>query len=206
MPGNYKFNRIKYHFFSAKYGLSKYPFESLNCGLNTTDDQEKVFDNRNLVKKTIGFKNLFFLNQIHSNKVIALKTKNCLKINFHGDGIVTRLKNIGLSILTADCAPVFFIDNISNTVGACHAGWKGALNGILENTIYEMLQLGALKKNIHAVIGPTIQKNSYQIKNDLEKIIKKTDIFSLDKTILVRKNKKSVFDLPLFIKNKLLVN
>lgn len=206
MLENYKFNRVKYHFFSAKYGVSRYPYESLNCGLNTADLIKDVKQNRSLVKKKMGFENLFFLNQIHSNKVITLRSKSCLKSNNKGDGIVTKLTSIGLSILTADCAPIFFIDDVSKTVGACHAGWKGSLNGILENTIYNMLQLGSLKQNIHVIIGPTIQKNSYQIRNDLEAIIKKTAVFSLDKTILVKKGKELIFDLPLFIKNKLLVN
>lgn len=206
MPENYKFNRIKYHFFSAKYGVSKYPYEALNCGLNTADIPRDVKQNRSLVKKKIGFENLFFLEQMHSNKVITLKSKKCLKSNYQGDGIVTKLTDVGLSILTADCAPIFFFDDVSKTVGACHAGWKGALNGILENTIHDMLQLGSLKQNIHVLIGPTIHKNSYQIRNDLESIIKKTDIFSLDKKILVKRGKVLIFDLPLFIKNKLLLN
>ena len=90
------------------------------------------------------------------------------------DGVVTNLKNIGLSILTADCAPIFFLDLNNDIIAACHAGWRGALNGIIENTINKMIEIGSLRKNILAIIGPTIQQHSYEIGNDLAIKIKCT--------------------------------
>ena len=71
---------------------------------------------------------------------------------------------VGLSVLGADCAPILFYDKTSNTIGACHAGWRGAINGIIEATITNMENLGAKRKDIISVIGPTIHKNSYEIK------------------------------------------
>ncbi len=206
MIKNLKFDQVKYNFFSSKYGCSPYPYESLNCGQNTKDLKKNIFLNRCLVKQKLGFKNLFFLNQIHSDNVYTLTSKECLKANFNGDGVVTNISKIGLCILTADCASIFFIDNIAKIIGACHAGWRGALNGIIENTINNMLKIGSSKKNIHVIIGPTIQKYSYQIGSDLEHVIKRHEIYLFDKKILLKINNNFYFDLPLFIKNKILIH
>ncbi len=106
--------------------------------------------------------------------------------------------------MTADCAPILFFDKKNFIVGACHAGWKGAVNGIIKSTILKMEMLGSTKNDICAVIGPTIQKNSYEIRNDVLNLIKKTDVFKQnDKVVKFVKNNKYLFDLPLFIKEKL---
>ena len=166
----YQFSKIKnvhYKFFSAEKGFSSFPYNSLNCSFNTQDSYENIIENRKYVKDIINLNDLFFINQIHSNKVFFLEDKKQLSFKLDADGVVTNLKNIGLSILTADCAPIFFLDLNNDIIAACHAGWRGALNGIIENTINKMIEIGSLRKNILAIIGPTIQQHSYEIGNDL---------------------------------------
>ena len=107
----YQFSKIKnvhYNFFSAERGVSSFPYNSLNCSFNTQDTYENILENRKLVKDMISLNDLFFINQIHSNKVFFLEDKKQLSSKLDVDGVVTNLKNIGLSILTADCAPIFF--------------------------------------------------------------------------------------------------
>ena len=202
----YKFSKIKnvqYNFFSAERGISSFPYNSLNCSFNTQDSNENIIENRKFVKDIICLNDLFFINQIHSNKVFFLEDKKQLSSKLDVDGVVTNLKNIGLSILTADCAPIFFLDLNNAIVASCHAGWRGALNGIIENTVDKMIEIGSLRKNIHAIIGPTIQQYSYEIGNDLVIKIETTSEYKSKKDILVEKSKKIFFNLPLFIRNKL---
>ena len=202
----YQFSKIKnvnYNFFSAERGFSSFPYNSLNCSFNTQDSYENIIENRNFVKDIICLNDLFFINQIHSNKVFFLEDKQQLSSKLNVDGVVTNLKDIGLSILTADCAPIFFIDFNNKIIAACHAGWRGAINGIIENTIDKMIEIGSLRKNIYAIIGPTIQQYSYEIGNDLAIKIEPTSEYKLKKNILVEKSKKIFFNLPLFIINKL---
>ena len=100
----------------------------------------------------------------------------------------------------------FFLDLNNDIIAACHAGWRGALNGIIENTIDKMIEIGSSRKNIHAIIGPTIQQQSYEIGNDLAIKIKSTIEYKSKNNILVEKSKKYFFNLPLFIKHKLNLN
>ncbi len=79
------------------------------------------------------------------------------------DGLVSKTKGIGLGVLTADCGPVLFADPEAGVVGACHAGWKGALTGITESTLAAMERLGAVRTRITAVLGPTISKAAYEV-------------------------------------------
>ena len=202
----YQFSKVKnvyYKFFSSERGFSSFPYNSLNCSFNTQDSYENIIENRKFVKNSICLNDLFFINQIHSNKVFFLEDKKQLSSKLYVDGVVTNLKNIGLSILTADCAPIFFLDLSNEIVGSCHAGWRGVLNGIIENTVDKMIEIGSLRKNIRAIIGPTIQQYSYEIGNDLVIKIETTNEYKSKKDILVEKSKKVFFNLPLFIRNKL---
>ena len=205
----YPFSKVKnvhYNFFSAERGISSFPYNSLNCSFNNQDSIENIIKNRKYVKDMINLNNLFFINQIHSNKVFFLEDKTQLSTKLNADGVVTNLKNIGLSILTADCAPILFLDLNNDIIAACHAGWRGALYGIIENTIDKMIEIGSSRKNIHAIIGPTIQQLSYEIGNDLAIKIECTSEYRSNNKILVEKSKKYFFNLPLFIKYKLNLN
>ena len=103
-----KFENIKHCFFSRENGFSKGLYSSLNCGLGSGDQKENVLKNLNFVSKEIGCKNEFLitLNQTHSNKVIYFENENSIKNKLNGDAIVTKIKNVAICILAADCAPI----------------------------------------------------------------------------------------------------
>ena len=162
-----KYSHIKCAFFSRKKGISNGVYKSLNCGLNSKDKKSNVLKNRIIALEKIGLnkKNLIIPNQIHSNK-IKIVDENSINQNITADGLLTKSNKIVLGILTADCAPIFFFDCKENIISAVHAGWKGAKNGIIKNTIKLMLECGSKLDNITSCIGPCIGKESYKVNND----------------------------------------
>ena len=166
-----KFKNIKHCFFSRKNGFSKGYYESLNCGLGSDDQREHVLKNLELVSKKIGCKkeSLITLNQKHSDQVIYFKNERSIKNKLTGDAIVSEVKNIGISILTADCAPVFFYDPNKKIIGCAHSGWKGALNGIIKNTVKKFNELNSNNNDLIAVVGPCINKDNYKVQIDFFK-------------------------------------
>ena len=121
-----KFENIKHCFFSRKNGFSKGHYLSLNCGLGSGDKKENVLKNLNLVSKKIGCRSetLITLNQIHSNKVVYFENESSLENKLPGDAIVTKIKNVAIGILTADCAPILLYDHSKKIIGCIHSGWK----------------------------------------------------------------------------------
>ena len=199
-----EFNHVSYGFFTRKGGYSKPPYDSLNCSPNVKDNQNDVNKNLMLVCNDLKLTKLIKLNQVHSSKVFVINSINHQINNIEADGLVTNLKGIGLSILGADCAPILFYDKVSKIIGACHAGWRGAINGIIEATVTSMEDLGSKRKNIISIIGPTIQKESYEIKKDVASIVKETKCYKKNHKILFQvKEGKYLFDLPLLIKESL---
>jgi hypothetical protein len=163
-----KFENIKHCFFSRKNGFSKGYYESLNCGLGSEDQKENVLKNLELVSKKIGCKkeSLITLNQMHSNRVIHFNNKTSVKNKLNGDSIVSGVRNIGISILTADCASILFYDPNKKIIGCAHVGWKGALNGIIKNTVRKFNDLNSNNNDLIAVVGPCIKKDNYEVKID----------------------------------------
>ena len=163
-----KFQNIIHCFFSRKNGFSKGYYESLNCGLGSNDEKENVYKNLESVSKKIGCKkeSLITLNQIHSENVIHFDNESSVKNKLTGDSIVSEVKNIGIAILTADCAPILFYDPNKKIIGCAHVGWKGALNGIIKNTTKKFNDLNSNNNDLIAVIGPCIKKDNYEVKTD----------------------------------------
>ena len=149
-----KFENIKHCFFSRKNGFSKGNYLSLNCGLGSGDKKENVLKNLNLVSKKIGCKDevLITLNQIHSNKVVYFENESSIKNKLPGDAIVTKIKNVAIGILTADCAPILLYDHSKKIIGCIHSGWKGALNGVIKNTVKKFKELNSNIDNLIAVV------------------------------------------------------
>jgi len=166
-----KFENLKHCFFSRKNGFSKGHYTSLNCGLGSDDKKENVLKNLNLVSQKIGCKDelLITLNQNHSNKVVYFENKSSIKNKLPGDAIVTKIKNVGIGILTADCAPILLYDPQKKIIGCIHSGWRGALNGVIKNTIKKFKELDSNIDNLFAVVGPCIGKGNYEVKIDFYK-------------------------------------
>ena len=201
-----KFENIKHCFFSRKNGFSKGYYESLNCGLGSDDQRENVLKNLELVSKKIGCKkeSLITLNQKHSDQVIYFKNERSVKNKLTGDAMVSEVKNIGISILTADCAPVFFYDPNKKIIGCAHSGWKGALNGIIKNTVKKFNELNSNNNDLIAVVGPCINKDNYKVQIDFFK--KFVDQEKINENFFQKINDRQYnFDLRSFI-NKELTN
>ena len=197
---------LRHGFFTASGGVSSGVYESLNCGFGSDDSSEHITENRRRVCKTLSLQEnrLAGLYQTHSSKCLILDNfpspyYSDINARPSADGLVTRLSNIGLAILTADCLPILFADKTKGIIGACHAGWRGAVSGIIENTIAAMLTCGAHVPHIQMVIGPAIQQKHYQIDHDMADNIKNnhpdcTDCFCDDS----ENAQKTLFDLPKF--------
>tara|TARA_B110000438_G_C15642250_1_gene575869 strand:+ start:174 stop:935 length:762 start_codon:yes stop_codon:yes gene_type:complete len=195
-----KFKNIKHCFFSRENGFSKGNYKSLNCGLGSKDNKKNVLQNLELVSKKIccSKESLITLNQKHTNQVVHFQNKQNIKNKLTGDAIVCEVKNIGIGVLSADCAPIFFYDPKNKIIGCAHSGWKGALSGIIKNTVKKFNELNSKNNDLIAVIGPCISKKNYVVENDfLEKFInedKKNEAFFQKIS-----DKKYFFDLRKFI-------
>ena len=148
------------------------------------DKKNIVKKNLNVVKKKIRIssKKIVLLKQVHSNKLYFIDKKtNFRNILMKGDALITNQKQIPLGVLTADCAPILLYDDNKKIIAAIHAGWKGALKGIVQNVVKFMHKKGCLSKNITAAIGPCISIKNYEVKQDfIKKFIykdKKNKIF-----------------------------
>ncbi len=192
-------------FFSRKNGKSKGVYKSLNCGLGSNDNKKAINQNLNIIKKKIKSKFLFLVKQHHSNKIIEIKKipKNTKEIRLgNADGIFTNLNNVAIGILTADCAPVLFIDKNNEYICCVHAGWKGAFKNIIKNAISKFKKNKILAKDIKVCIGPCISKKSYEVQNDFyRRFIRNNKKFG--KCFSFFRN-KIYFDLRLFIIIKLI--
>jgi len=140
----------------------------LNCSLSGADRQENVLPNRALVAAAMGVAadKLLGVRQVHGVAVRVADTAWRLGEGGEADAIITKTPGLALGVVTADCAPVLFADAAGKVVGAAHAGWRGAVAGILEATVQAMIGLGAEEK-ITAAIGPCIHQESYEVSADL---------------------------------------
>jgi len=180
-----KFKNLQHCFFSRKNGVSKGYYKSLNCGLGSGDKQTNVIKNLELVTDSISCnkESLITLNQKHTNRVIHFQNKSQVKNKLIGDAIVSQVKNVGISILTADCAPILFYDPKKKIIGCAHSGWKGALSGIIQNTVKKFNELNSNNNDLIAVVGPCINKKNYEVKADF-----------FEKFISQNKNNESFFN------------
>ncbi len=154
---------VAHGFFTRQGGYSSGIFSSLNCGLGSGDDIAVVHKNRAKVAVELGVapEHLVSGYQVHGIDVAVVEGP--LNERPKVDGLVTKVPGLALGILTADCGPVLFADSKAGVVGACHAGWKGALLGVTDATVEAMEKLGAERENIVAVLGPTISQANYEV-------------------------------------------
>ena len=170
-----EFKNLKHCFFSKNGGVSKDVYSSLNCGLGSNDKKNNVINNLAIVAEKINVSknNLFLMNQTHSNKVVTINenNKNIQRIN--ADALITKVENIGISVLTADCVPILIYEEVNNVVACIHAGWRGAVNGIIRNTFNEIVNMGE-KNKIYVAVGPCIGFKNYEVGKDFyDEFIKK---------------------------------
>lgn len=156
--------RVSHGFFTRKGGVSTGIYRGLNVGTGSSDDRALVEENRRRAAKALGASPAIIVNpwQVHSPDAVIVDKP------FEGerpkaDAIVTGTPGLAIGVLTADCGPILFLDESANVIGAAHAGWKGALGGVLESTIAAMETLGAKATRIKAVLGPSISQANYEV-------------------------------------------
>lgn len=148
-------------FFGRQGGVSEGIYASLNCGAGSSDVREHIVENKRRVLGELGGTNLLTLHQIHSpNAVIVAEPWQQAP---QADAMATNVPGLALGVLTADCAPVLFADSTARVIGAAHAGWKGAVTGVIESVLEKMESLGAERARIAAAIGPCIGQTNYEV-------------------------------------------
>jgi YfiH family protein len=156
-------------FFTRRGGVSAGPWASLNCSLSGQDAPEAVRENRARVARHLGASptHLVGVTQVHGAEIAVVQTPWAYGAGPRADAVVTDQPGIALSVITADCAPVLLTDLRAGVVGAVHAGWRGAVAGVLEATVDAMVGLGARPGSIAAAVGPCIRQASYEVGADL---------------------------------------
>lgn len=154
---------VSHAFLGRAGGVSSGIYESLNCGLGSRDDREAVLENRRRARIAVGADRLATAYQVHSAVAVGI---DGVPKRLEADGLATDRRGLALGVLTADCAPVLLADPGAGVVGAAHAGWRGALDGILEATVGQMVRLGADPAGTVAAVGPCIARESYEVGED----------------------------------------
>ncbi len=201
------FPKIKHGFFTRQGGVSQGPYSELNCGYGIGDEDENVQQNRALVEKflDLALHRTVSLNQTHGAHVVSIDRDSDLSEVMEGDGLVTsratmRGLPITLSILTADCVPILLVDPVREVIGAAHAGWRSALQGIVECTLATMTAYGAELKNVVAAIGPSIHQENYEVGPE---VVKQFIAQSPNSKMYFKPSQKAgyaLFDLPGYVK------
>lgn len=186
---------VAHGFFGRRGGASSGIFEGLNCGGGSSDQAEIVAMNRERVADAMGVSidRLVSVHQIHSATAVTLGDTPTDRPR--ADAIVTNTPGLALAILTADCQPVLFADRAAGVIGAAHAGWRGALDGVLEATIDQMCAAGATRDRINAVIGPTISQRAYEVGQEFLERFLDEDPDSA-RYFINGENGRYLFDLP----------
>ncbi|PTE22754.1 peptidoglycan editing factor PgeF [Cereibacter changlensis JA139] len=188
---------VRHGFFTRKGGASSGIFRGLNCGPGSTDLSEVVAINRARVAAAMEVEpdHLVSINQVHSANVVHVTGP--LPERPRADAMVTATPGLALAILTADCQPVLLADAEAGVIGAAHAGWRGARDGVLEATIDAMEALGAERERIVAVIGPTISQSAYEVGPEFLEGFLDEDRDNA-RFFAQGKGDKALFDLPAF--------
>ncbi len=200
-----KHPEISHGFFTRGGGHSSGIFASLNCGLGSGDDPDLVAKNRGIVAQQLNVATTHLVTawQVHSADVARVTTPWPQDQRPKVDGLVSNTKGIAIGVLTADCAPILFADHTAGVVGACHAGWKGALTGVSTTTISAMEKLGANRSTITAVIGPTISQTNYEVGPEFPAPFIANDSANAKFFTPSTKTGHHMFDLPGYLLRKL---
>jgi len=195
---------IRHAFFTRAGGVSDGVYSSLNGGVGSNDEPAKVRENRARMAQALAVQPERFLTcyQIHSPKVVEAHEPWTHETRPHADAIVTREPALAIGVSTADCGPVLFADPQARVIGAAHAGWRGALTGVLEATVEAMERLGADRSRIVAAAGPMIHQPNYEVGPDLVERFMAADKDNA-RFFSPGQPGKSMFDLPGYVTSRL---
>ncbi len=199
-------DNIAHGFFGRTGGVSTGIFASLNCGPGSSDDRKNVIENRRraliaLTKDAPA--QLLTLYQIHSGNAVTVTEPWEIGTGPQSDAMATNMPSIALGILTADCAPVLLGDTEAGVIGAAHAGWKGALSGVIESVIGAMERLGADRARITAVVGPCISQQNYEVSGEFRANFEQADKENARWFVASDRPDHFRFDLPGYVESRL---
>lgn len=193
-----RFASIRHGFLGTEGGVSEGAFGTLNCGFGSGDDLDRVAENRRRALGHIGAPDAILVSahQQHTNKAIPVTEPWQPGDAPVADAMATSKPGIALGILSADCAPVLMADGDAGVIGAAHAGWRGALDGVTDALIAAMIELGAKAHNISAAVGPCIQQESYEVGPEFRERFIAADAGNADLFAAGPKPGHEMFDLP----------
>jgi polyphenol oxidase len=196
---------IRHAFFTREGGVSSGPYESLNGGIGSADSAAHVAENRARMAAALAVEPhcLITAYQIHSPRVVVAEAPWNPEARPRADGIVTRTPALAIGVSTADCGPVLFVEPQARVVGAAHAGWRGALAGIIEATVAAMEGLGAARARIRAALGPMIRQPNYEVGPDLIERFAAEDPASETFFALAPRPRHALFDLGGYVAARL---
>ena len=195
---------LRHAFFTRGGGVSGGIYEGLNGGVGSNDDATHVAENRRRMAVQMGVTpdRFLSLHQIHSLDAVVA-TGPWTSDKPRADAIVTRTEGLAIGVTAADCGPILFVDPAARVIGAAHAGWKGALTGVLESTVDAMEKLGADRGGIVAAIGPMIRQHSYEVGGEFVERFLGADSANVAYFIPADRAGHSMFDLAGFIRMRL---
>jgi len=195
---------LTHAFFGRKGGVSAGVYASLNTSFQSADSRDCLIENRGIVSRHLGipFHALNTPWQVHSPDCVVVDDPSADPATIKADALATDRPGILIGVQTADCGPVLFAGQKADgrpVIGAAHAGWGGALKGVLENTIAEMVRLGAMKETIRAALGPCIGPESYEVSDGFEAPFLAHHLSSARFFKAAKRPGHSMFDLPAYI-------
>lgn len=196
---------IRHGFFTREGGVSEGLYAGLNCGLGSKDETERVLENRARVALHLGGARPEVLTpyQVHSGVALTVGEPIARGALPKADAVVTATPGLVVGVLTADCTPVLFADPDAKIVAAAHAGWRGAVGGIVEATVGAMEQAGARRDRIRAAIGPTISQGCYEVGPEFEAEIVAEDYENKRFFTISSPGARARFDLPGYVAGRL---
>jgi YfiH family protein len=196
---------IAHGFFTREGGVSSGIYATLNCGPGSDDDKNAIGENRARVARHLGVPTGQILTcyQLHSAGAVIAQAAWNFDASPKADAIVTATGKLAIGVLAADCAPVLMADPSARVVGAVHAGWKGALHGVLEGAIGAMEKLGAKRSHIHAALGPCIGPRAYEVGPEFEALFLQADASNARFFKRWAPNLRACFNLPGYVLSRL---
>jgi len=192
---------LAHGFFGRSGGVSTGLYASLNGGVGSRDDAERVAENKARMAKRLGVaaERLLVPYQIHSAEALAVSEPWAAEARPRCDGLATRTRGLALGVTGADCGMLLFVDAAEGVIGAAHAGWKGALCGVIEATVAAMEGLGARRQEIRIALGPMIDAESYEVGPEFVERFTAEDPGFLRFFAPAERKGHAMFDLPAFI-------
>lgn len=196
---------VRHGFFTREGGVSTGIYAGLNAGLGSSDEPERVRENRARIASWLGRPDgaISTPHQVHSDCAVVIDRPLGETERPKADALVTATPGVLVGVLTADCGPVLFADPENGVVAAAHSGWKGAVSGIIENTVEAMISAGARRENIHAVLGPTIGPDNYEVGPEFEARFRASDSGNARFFRPSQRDGHFLFDLPAYILSRL---